>query len=133
MSTRTPDWLRAEQEYEDEVIGENTLSRLFEASASRHASRDAQWYKGGVYDRSLSPEVIPGAADGEFAALTYAEMQDVVHNLAAGFRELGVESGTRVGIHANTRMEWAQADFGLLAAGAVVTTVYTESSPSRRS
>jgi long-chain acyl-CoA synthetase len=28
-------------------------------------------------------------------------------------------------------MEWAQADFGLLAAGAVVTTVYTESSPSR--
>ena len=131
MSTRTPDWLRAEQEYEDEVIGENTLSRLFEASASRHASRDAQWYKGGVYDRSLSPEVIPEAADGEFAALTYAEMQDVVQNLAAGFRELGVESGTRVGIHANTRMEWAQTDFGLLAAGAVVTTVYTESSPSR--
>ena len=131
MSTRTPDWLRAEQEYEDEVIGENTLSRLFEASASRHASRDAQWYKGGVYDRSLSPEVIPEAADDEFAALTYAEMQDVVHNLAAGFRELGVESGTRVGIHANTRMEWAQTDFGLLAAGAVVTTVYTESSPSR--
>ena len=123
--------MRAEQEYEDEVIGENTLSRLFEASASRHASRDAQRYKGGVYDRSLSPEVIPEAADGEFAALTYAEMQDVVQNLAAGFRELGVESGTRVGIHANTRMEWAQADFGLLAAGAVVTTVYTESSPSR--
>ena len=131
MSTRTPDWLRAEQEYEDEVTGENTLSRLFEASASRHASRDAQWYKGGVYDRSLSPEVIPEAADGEFAALTYAEMQDVVQNLAAGFRELGVESGTRVGIHANTRMEWAQTDFGLLAAGAVVATVYTESSPSR--
>jgi len=131
MSTRTPDWLQAEREYEDEVIGENTLSRLFEASASRHASRDAQWYKGGVYDRSLSPEVIPEAPDGEFAALTYAEMQDVVQNLAAGFRELGVESGTRVGIHANTRMEWAQTDFGLLAAGAVVTTVYTESSPSR--
>ena len=131
MSTRTPAWLKAEQEYEDEVIGENTLSRLFEASASRHASRDAQWYKGGVYDRSLAPEVVPEAPDGEFAALTYAEMQDVVHNLAAGFRELGVESGTRVGIHANTRMEWAQVDFGLLAAGAVVTTVYTESSPGR--
>jgi long-chain acyl-CoA synthetase len=131
MTAKTPAWLQAEQEYEDEVIGENTLSRLFEASASRHASRDAQWYKGGVYDRSLAPEVVPEAPDGEFAALTYAEMQDVVHNLAAGFRELGVEGGTRVGIHANTRMEWAQVDFGLLAAGAVVTTVYTESSPGR--
>ena len=131
MSAKTPAWLQAEREYEDEVIDENTLSRLFEASASRHASRDAQWYKGGVYDRSLAPEVVPEAPDGEFAALTYAEMQDVVRNLAAGFRELGVESGTRVGIHANTRMEWAQVDFGLLAAGAVVTTVYTESSPDR--
>jgi long-chain acyl-CoA synthetase len=131
MSTRKPAWLRAEEEYEDEVIGQNTLSRMFEASASRHASRDAQWYKGGVYDRSLTPEVVPTASPGEFSALTYAEMQDVVHNLAAGFRELGVEEGTRVGIYANTRMEWAQTDLGLLAAGAVVTTVYTESSPER--
>ena len=131
MSTRNPAWMRAETEYDDEVIGQNTLSRMFEASASRHASRDAQWYKGGVYDRSLAPEVVPEAPTGKFAALTYAEMQDVVHSLAAGFRDLGVESGTRVGIFANTRMEWAQADFGLLAAGAVVTTVYTESSPNR--
>ena len=131
MSTRKPAWLQAEMEYDDEVIGENTLSRMFEASASRHASRDAQWYKGGIYDRSLAPDVVPAAPAGKYAALTYAEMQDVVHNLAAGFRELGVDEGTRVGIYANTRMEWAQADLGLLAAGAVVTTVYTESSPER--
>jgi len=134
MSNETPEWRAAEAAYADdtdEVIGDDTLPRLFEAAAERHAGLEAQWYKGGIYDRSLSPEVIPEAPDGEFAALTYAEMQDVVQNLAAGFRELGVESGTRVGIHANTRMEWAQTDFGLLAAGAVVTTVYTESSPSR--
>jgi long-chain acyl-CoA synthetase len=131
MSTRKPAWLQAEAEYEDEVTGENTLSRMFEASASRHASRDAQWYKGGIYDRSLAPEVVPEAPAGKYAALTYAEIQDIVHHLAAGFRELGVEDGTRVGIYANTRMEWAQADLGLLAAGAVVTTVYTESSPER--
>ena len=104
---------------------------MFEASASRHASRDAQWYKSGVCDRSLAPEVVSAAPTGTFASLTYTEMQDIVHNLAAGFRELGVEGGTRMGIFANTRMEWAQADFGLLAAGAVVTTVHTESSPSR--
>ena len=116
MSTRTPAWLEAEAAYEDEVVGENTLSRMFEASASRHASRDAQWYKGGIYDRSLSPDVVPAAPSGKYAALTYAELQDVIHNLAAGFRDLGVAAGTRVGIYADTRMEWAQADLGLLAA-----------------
>ncbi|PSP68189.1 long-chain fatty acid--CoA ligase [Halobacteriales archaeon QS_1_69_70] len=131
MSTRTPAWLEAEAAYDDEVVGENTLSRMFEASASRHAGRDAQWYKGGIYDRSLSPDVVSAAPPGKYAALTYAELQDVVHNLAAGFRDLGVAAGTRVGIYADTRMEWAQADLGLLAAGAVVTTVYTESSPDR--
>src|SRR5699024_7457762 len=49
----------------------------------------------------------------------------------AGFRELGVEPGDRVGLFSNTRMEWAQTDFGVLAAGGVVTTVYTSSSPDQ--
>jgi long-chain acyl-CoA synthetase len=131
MSSNTAAWLQAEAEYEDEVIGENTVPRLFEESAARHASREAQWYKGGIYDRSLAPEIVPEAPAGQFAALKYREMQNVVHNLAAGFRDLGVEADTRVGIFANTRMEWAQADFALLAAGGVVTTVYTESSPGQ--
>ena len=131
MSTHDPAWLRAEAEYTDEVVGETTIPRLFEESASRHASREAQWYKGGIYERSMTPDVIPEAPAGQYAALTYAEMQEIVHNLAAGFRELGVESDTRVGIFADTRMEWAQTDFALLAAGGVVTTVYTESSPNQ--
>jgi long-chain acyl-CoA synthetase len=123
--------LQAEAEYEDEVIGENTIPRFFEESASRHASREAQWYKGGVYERSLASDVVPAAPAGQYAALTYAEMQDIVQNLAAGFRDLGIEAGTRVGIFSDTRMEWAHADFGILAAGGVVTTVYTESSPEQ--
>jgi long-chain acyl-CoA synthetase len=131
MSSNTPVWLQAEAEYEDEVIGENTLPRMFEEAAARHSSREAQWYKGGVYDRALSPNVVPAAPAGQFAALTYAEMQNIVHNLAAGFREIGVSEGTRVGLFANTRMEWAQSDFALLAAGGVVTTVYTESAPAQ--
>lgn len=131
MSSNTAAWMQAEAEYEDEVIGESTIPRLFEESASRHASREAQWYKGGVYERSLASDVVPAAPAGQYAALTYAEMQDIVHNLAAGFRDLGVEADTRVGIFANTRMEWAQSDFAILAAGGVVTTVYTESSPDK--
>ncbi|QLD87160.1 long-chain fatty acid--CoA ligase [Natronomonas halophila] len=131
MSSNNAAWLQAEAEYEDEVIGENTIPRLFEESASRHASREAQWYKGGIYERSLAGDVVPVAPADQYAALTYAEMQDIVRNLAAGFRDLGVEADTRVGIFANTRMEWAQSDFGILTAGGVVTTVYTESSPDQ--
>ncbi len=131
MSSNIDGWLEAEREYSDEVIGENTIPRLFEDSAARHRSRDAQWYKGGVYDRSLTPDIVPSAPDGEYAALSYAEMKDIVHNLTAGFHDIGVEPDTRVGIFANTRMEWAHTDFAILAAGGVVTTVYTESSPEQ--
>ncbi|WP_276279821.1 AMP-dependent synthetase/ligase [Halorussus caseinilyticus] len=125
------EWRDAERDYEDEVVGESTLSRLFEESAARHENRPAQQYKGGIYDRSLAGSAIPAAADGEFRPLSYAEMRDIVRSLAAGFRDLGVEADDRVGIFADTRMEWAQADFGLLAAGAVVTTVYRGSSPDQ--
>ncbi len=125
---RVPDWRAAERSFDDPVIGDGTVSELFEESARRHADADAQRYKGGVYDRSLVPDVLPAAPEGGFASLTYAELRAIVRNLAAGFRELGVAAGDRVGIYGHTRMEWAQSDLGLLAAGAVVTTVYTESS-----
>jgi long-chain acyl-CoA synthetase len=125
----TDDLLAAEAAYEDEVTGTGTIPALFEDSAERHATLPAQQYKGGIYDRSLADEVVPEPADGEFALLRYEEMREIVRNLAAGFRDLGLEHRDRVGIFANTRMEWAQTDFALLAAGGVVTTIYTESSP----
>ncbi|MFC4541158.1 AMP-dependent synthetase/ligase [Halosolutus amylolyticus] len=124
-------WRDAEREYEDEVTGETTLGRMFENAAERNPNRPAQKYKGGVYDRSLTESVLPAASPGEFRPISYTEMRGIVRNLAAGFRDLGVETGDRVGIFANTRMEWAQSDFALLSAGAVVTTVYTSSSPDQ--
>ncbi|PCR92112.1 AMP-dependent synthetase/ligase [Natrinema ejinorense] len=125
------DWRDAEREYEDEVIGTTTLARMFEDSAERNANRPAQKYKGGVYDRSLTGSVLPAATSGEFGTISYAEMRDVVRMLSAGFRDLGVDAGDRIGLFSNTRMEWAQSDFALLGAGAVVTTVYTSSSPNQ--
>ncbi|WP_276299299.1 AMP-dependent synthetase/ligase [Halorussus lipolyticus] len=125
------EWRDAERAYEDEVVGRSTIPRLFEESAARHENRPAQQYKGGVYDRSLAGSAFVPAADGQFRALSYTEMRDIVRSLSAGFRELGVEADDRVGIFADTRMEWAQADFGLLSAGAVVTTVYRGSSPNQ--
>jgi len=122
------EWWDAEQAYDDEVIADDTLAAMFEAAADRYGDGTAQLYKGGVYDRSLTPDVVPAAPDGEYANLSYEEMRGIVRNLAAGFRDLGVEPGDRVGIFADTRMEWALADFAVLAAGGVVTTVYTDSS-----
>jgi long-chain acyl-CoA synthetase len=122
------DWRQAEREYTDEVIGETTIPELIFDSVERNAGRDAQMYKGGIHDRSLTADVVPEPPAGEYGAITYREMGDVVRHLAAGFRELGVGPDERVGIYANTRMEWAQADLAVQAAEGVVTTVYTESS-----
>ncbi|WP_117594321.1 AMP-dependent synthetase/ligase [Haloprofundus halophilus] len=121
-------WRDAEAAYDSEVLGRTTLPVMFEESAERNANRIAQRYKGGIYDRSLAPDVVPAAAADEYGTVTYAEMRNIVRNLAAGFRGLGLETGDRVGILSHTRMEWAQTDFAVLAAGGVVTTVYTSSS-----
>ena len=122
------DWQEAEREYDDEVIGETTLPRMFEDAAERHLDGLAQGYKGGIYDRTLTPDIVDPAPEGDFADLSYEEMRHLARRFATGFRELGVESDDRVGIFSHTRMEWAQVDFGVLAAGGIVTTVYASSS-----
>ncbi|WP_255169093.1 AMP-dependent synthetase/ligase [Natrononativus amylolyticus] len=122
------DWRDAEREFDSDVLETDTLAQMFEKAVDRNADRPAQRYKGGIYDRSLAGVAFESAPDGEFAPLSYAEMREIVRHLATGFRDLGVEVGDRVAIFADTRVEWAQSDFALLAAGAVVTTIYRNSS-----
>jgi len=122
------DWRAAEESFTTPVIDRTTLPRMLEDSAARNTDRPAQAYKGGIYDRSLVPDVLEPAPDGDFHRISYGQFRDIVRRLAAGFRHLGVDAGERVGIFAHTRMEWAQADLGILAAGGVVTTVYPSSS-----
>ncbi|MFW5999890.1 MAG: AMP-dependent synthetase/ligase [Halorubrum sp.] len=125
-------WQAAERAFTDDAVARETLPAMFERTAERHADRIAQRYKGGTHDRSLvAAGVVPRAPAGEYADLTYAEMRGIVRNLAAGFRELGVDGDTRLAMYSQTRMEWAQTDFAALAAGAVVTTVYASSSPGQ--
>ena len=122
------DWFRAEQEFGWQLTDADTIPEMYEAAATEHADRPAQRYKGGVYYRSLTPQVLPPAPDEAYRLIPYRIMHEIVKYLAAGFRELGVKDGKRVGIFAETRMEWAQSDLALLAAGGVVTTVYPGSS-----
>ena len=122
------DWRDAERTYDGPEIGMSTIPVMFEESAARHEDRPAQLYKGGVYDRTLVDGVLQPAPDGDYAEITYRRMREIVRNLAAGFRDLGVHDGHRVGFFSHTRMEWALSDFAVLAAGGVVTTVYSSSS-----
>ena len=122
-----PAWLQAERDYEDPLRERGTISELFEASARRHLDSEAQMFKGGIYDRSLA-HLLPDPGPGEYGSITYRLLRRIVRNLATGFREIGFGADDRIGLYSNTRMEWAQADFGLLAAGCVVTTIYTDSS-----
>jgi long-chain acyl-CoA synthetase len=125
------EWADAESEFEDPFLREETLPRMFERSAEEHLDSTAQLYKGGVYDRTLAPDAVPRAPEGEYGELSYGEMRELVRRLAAGLHEVGLSEGGRVGIFADTRMEWALSDFAVLSAGGVVTTVYEGSSPEQ--
>ena len=123
--------LRREREYTDWTFEADTVPQGFFLAAERFPDRPAQLYKGGTSQRSLAGAVLEEAPNGEYATLTYGEVAGVVRNLASGFRELGVEPDDRIGVYADTRMEWCHADLALQSAEAVVTTVYTESSPEQ--
>jgi len=112
------------------LIGESTLSKMFEETAKLHGDLPAQMYKGGVYDRSLSKTAFPPANPGEFATLDYATLNSIVQYVATGLRNIGLRKGSKVAIFSNTRMEWAQSDLAILSAGGVTVTIYPNSSPS---
>ncbi|MFP9192405.1 AMP-dependent synthetase/ligase [Natronosalvus vescus] len=122
------EWRESERQFDDEVLEVDTLGQMFAKTVERNNGKPAQRYKGGIYDRSLAGVAFDPAPTGDYAMLTYDEMGAIVNTLAAGFRDLGVAAGDRVAMFAGTRLEWAQSDFALLSAGAVVTTVYRSSS-----
>jgi long-chain acyl-CoA synthetase len=123
------DWREVERAYTDEVVGETTIPVLFFDAVDRYAAMDAQRFKGGVYDSSLFGTVLEDPPAGEYGGITYHEAGDIVRHIATGLRELGVGTDDRVGIYADTRMEWIHSDFAIQSAGGVTTTVYTESAP----
>ncbi|MFE9570288.1 AMP-dependent synthetase/ligase [Streptomyces sp. NPDC006692] len=62
--------------------------------------------------------------DGGWVSVTYTELRDTVRRTARGLLALGIRSGERVAILAETRPEWTYAHLACLAAGAVVVPVY---------
>lgn len=65
------------------------------------------------------------AGEGQpWGSITWQETGDRVSLLAAGLLALGIEDEQRVGIAANTRVDWILADLAVMCAGAATTTVY---------
>src|ERR1700733_14233552 len=67
--------------------------------------------------------------EGEWLDVTYAELGEIVGEIALGLIDLGIQPGERVCILAGTRPEWTYADLAITATGAVVVPIYQTNSP----
>ncbi|MDX8055556.1 AMP-dependent synthetase/ligase [Lentzea sp. BCCO 10_0798] len=67
--------------------------------------------------------------DGQWHEQTYAEVAEVVLDLASGFVHAGLKAGDRVCVLANTRPEWTAVELAVLAAGGIVVPIYPSSAP----
>ncbi len=67
--------------------------------------------------------------DGAWRDVTYAQLGEIVEEIALGLVDLGVEPGERVCILVSTRPEWSYVDMAITATGAVVVPIYPTNSP----
>jgi long-chain acyl-CoA synthetase len=95
-----------------QVESRDTVAELPFVGAERFGERPAQRYK----------------RDEAWQDLNYAELRDIIREIALGLVTLGVRPGDRVCVLSETRPEWVQVEFGIAAAGAVVVPIYPSSS-----
>jgi long-chain acyl-CoA synthetase len=67
--------------------------------------------------------------DSDWRDMPFAEVGELVDELALGLVELGLEPGERACILANTRPEWTFASLAISRAGGVVVPIYPTNSP----
>jgi long-chain acyl-CoA synthetase len=95
------------------TTGSRTIADLIAHSAVEHAEHVAVRYK----------------RDGAWQDVTYAQLADIVQEVALGLIDIGIQPGERLCILANTRPEWSYVDMAATAAGAVVVPIYQTNSP----
>ncbi len=92
-----------------------TLNQRFLEATERHRNATAFLNKRG----------------GEWQAFSFAWAREQVKKTAFGLAGLGFARGTRVGILAENRPEWATTDFGAMAAGCLLVPLYTTLIPAQ--
>jgi len=90
-------------------MNEGTLTKLFFGAIERHAVR---------------PAALRYKTEGEWRSITHHEVEERVHHISVGLRELGIRPGDRVALLSENRPEWAMADYACLAAGGVDVPIY---------
>ncbi|MBV9338840.1 MAG: long-chain fatty acid--CoA ligase [Solirubrobacterales bacterium] len=65
----------------------------------------------------------------EWRERTFAEVSEIVDEIALGLVELGVEPGDRVALLSNTRPEWTYSSLAISRSAAVVVPIYPTNSP----
>ncbi len=90
-----------------------TISRAAARAAERFGDETAVRYK----------------QDGEWVERSFAEVGEIVDEIALGLVGLGIEPGDRVSLLANTRPEWTYSSLAISRVGAVVVPIYPTNSP----
>ena len=67
--------------------------------------------------------------DGEWRDVNYGDAAAAIEEIALGLIAAGVMPGDRVGVIANTRLEWTLSSYGISSAGGIVVPIYPTSSP----
>src|SRR4051794_28346853 len=97
-----------------ESTGSATIADMAARAAERFGDRAAARYK----------------SDGEWRDVSFAELGEIVSEIARGLIDLGLQPGDRVALLCTTRPEWTYADFAISSAGGVVVPIYPTNSPS---
>ena len=69
-------------------------------------------------DKYQRPNAFSYKQAGNWASVSYQDLARRVRNIALGLHKLGVRHGDRVGLLAESRVDWIASDLGALAAGA---------------
>jgi long-chain acyl-CoA synthetase len=93
--------------------GSKTIADLLPLAVEKYGDAPAQRFKVGEEWRDSS----------------YADLGEVVKEIALGLIDLGIEPGEKISILAHTRPEWTHACFGILTAGGTLVTIYQTNSP----
>ncbi len=84
-------------------MSNRTLPQLFEDSVKKYSKNILMWEKIGI----------------KYEGTTYAEMNKMVHQFAAGLIAMGINHGDRVALISEGRNDWVMAELGILYVGAV--------------
>ncbi len=85
------------------TVKKRTIPWLFESSVQKFSQNPLIWEK----------------RTERYRYLTYKEMQELVHQFAAGLLKLGIKKGDRIALIAEGRTYWLMSELGVLYTGAV--------------